>query len=128
MPSPVVPEAAAVETDAAPSEPTQQLDEAQQSEPPHLAEGETTAVPPTPAKKLSALDAAAQVLRESAEPMTTKQMIEALAARGLWTSPGGKTPHATLFSAILREISRKGTESRFVKAARGTFASSNTRA
>ena len=50
-------------------------------------------------KKLSALDAAAQVLAASKEPMNAKQMIEAMAAKGLWTSPGGKTPHATLYSA-----------------------------
>jgi hypothetical protein len=37
-------------------------------------------------------------------------------------SPGGKTPHATLYSAIIREISLKGKESRFVKKERGKFA------
>jgi conjugal transfer/entry exclusion protein len=44
--------------------------------------------------KLSALDAAAQVLASSSEPLNTKQMIEQMAAKGLWTSPGGATPHA----------------------------------
>jgi hypothetical protein len=58
--------------------------------------------------KLSALDAAAKVLGESKEPMNTKSMIEAMAAKGYWKSPGGKTPHATLYSAILREIETKG--------------------
>lgn len=42
--------------------------------------------------KLSALDAAAKVLAESTEPLNTKQMIEQMAAKGLSTSPGGKTP------------------------------------
>jgi hypothetical protein len=51
--------------------------------------------------KMSALDAAAQVLASAKEPMNTKAMIEAMAAKGLWTSPGGKTPHATLYAAIL---------------------------
>ena len=32
------------------------------------------------------------------EPMNAKEMIEAMAAKGYWTSPGGKTPHATLYS------------------------------
>ena len=73
-------------------------------------------------KKLSAIDAAAQVLAASKEPMNAKEMIEAMAAKGLWTSPGGKTPHATLYSAIIREISTKGKESRFVKKDRGQFA------
>jgi hypothetical protein len=73
-------------------------------------------------KKLSALDAAAKVLGEAGEPMTTKAMIEAMAAKGYWTSPGGKTPHATLYSAILREIGTKGKEPRFKKTERGKFA------
>ena len=72
-------------------------------------------------KKLSALDAAAQVLAASKEPMNAKGMIEAMAAKGLWTSPGGKTPHATLYSAILREIGTKGKEARFKKTDRGHF-------
>jgi hypothetical protein len=74
------------------------------------------------AGKLSALDAAAQVLADAQEPMTAKGMIEAMAAKGLWTSPGGKTPQATLYSAILREINTKGAEARFQKTDRGLFA------
>ena len=73
-------------------------------------------------KKLSAIDAAAQVLAASKEPMNAKEMIDAMAAKGLWTSPGGKTPHATLYSAIIREIATKGKESRFTKTERGKFA------
>jgi hypothetical protein len=72
-------------------------------------------------KKLSALDAAAKVLAETGQPMNTREMIEALAAKKLWTSPGGKTPHATLYSAILREINEKGKDSRFTKTERGKF-------
>jgi hypothetical protein len=74
------------------------------------------------AKKVGALDAAAQVLAASKEPMNCKEMIEAMAAKALWTSPGGKTPWATLYSAIIREIALKGKESRFVKKDRGQFA------
>ena len=72
-------------------------------------------------KKLSAIDAAAQLLAKSGEQMSTRQMIEAMAAKGLGTSPGGKTPHATLYSAILREINEKGKDSRFTKTERGKF-------
>ena len=71
--------------------------------------------------KLSALDAAAKVLAEAGEPLNTKQMVEAMAAKKLWTSPGGKTPHATLCSAILREINTKGNDARFKKTERGKF-------
>jgi hypothetical protein len=74
------------------------------------------------AKKVSAIDAAAKLLAGSKEPMGCKEMIATLAAKGLWTSPGGKTPHATLYSAILREINVKGKEARFVKTERGRFA------
>ena len=73
-------------------------------------------------KKLSALDAAAQVLAASKEPMNAKEMIDAMAAKGLWTSPGGATPHATLYSAILREINAMGKGARFKKTDRGHFA------
>ncbi|MEX2186735.1 MAG: winged helix-turn-helix domain-containing protein, partial [Pirellulales bacterium] len=71
--------------------------------------------------KLSALDAAAKVLADSGEPMTTRQMIEAMATKGLWTSPGGATPERTLYSAILRELNLKGADARFVKTERGKF-------
>ena len=77
---------------------------------------------PPKEKKVSAIDAAAQVLASTKEPMNCKEMIDAMAKKALWTSPGGKTPHATLYSAIIREIALKGKESRFVKSERGKFA------
>ncbi len=73
-------------------------------------------------KRVSCIDAAAQVLSASKTPLNTKEMIEAMGAQGLWTSPGGKTPAATLYSAILREITTKGSDSRFTKTERGKFA------
>ena len=72
-------------------------------------------------KKVSALDAAAKVLAEEGRPMTCKELIAAMAIKGYWASPGGKTPDATLYSAILREIDTKGAEARFVKVGRGQF-------
>ncbi len=84
--------------------------------------GDPKAKKPKADGKLSALDAAAKVLAESREPMTTGEMVEAMAAKGYWTSPGGKTPERTLYSAILRELNLKGTESRFTKTERGKFA------
>jgi vancomycin resistance protein YoaR len=73
-------------------------------------------------KKLSAIDAAAKVLTETGEPMTTLGLINAMAAKGYWTSPGGKTPDRTLYSALAREINVKGKDARFKKADRGKFA------
>jgi len=74
------------------------------------------------AKKASCLDAAARVLAEAGQPMTCQEMIDAMAAKGYWTSPGGKTPAATLYSAILRELATKGAKARFTKTERGKFA------
>jgi len=73
-------------------------------------------------KRVSAIDAAAKLLADSKEPMGCKQLIESMTAKGLWTSPGGQTPHATLYSAILREIQIKGPDARFKKTERGLFA------
>jgi hypothetical protein len=72
-------------------------------------------------KKLSALDAAAKVLAEEGRPMSCKELVGAMAIKGLWSSPGGKTPDATLYSAILREIGTKGADARFTKTERGKF-------
>ena len=73
-------------------------------------------------KRLSAIDAAAKVLGEESESMNCKKLIEEMGTRGYWTSPGGKTPHSTLYSAILREIDVKGDKARFKKTERGQFA------
>ena len=72
-------------------------------------------------KRISALDAAAEVLKKAGKPMACQEMIAAMAEQGLWKSPGGKTPHATLYSAILREITAKGKDARFKKVERGLF-------
>ena len=72
-------------------------------------------------KRLSCVSAALKVLGESSEPMNAQELITAMEAKSYWTSPGGKTPHATLYSAILRELA-KGDASRFIKSERGRFA------
>ena len=73
-------------------------------------------------KRMSAIDAAAKVLADAGAPMNCQELITAMAEKKLWTSPGGKTPHATLYSAILREINVKGKDARFKKTERGKFA------
>ena len=73
-------------------------------------------------KRLSALDAAAQILKKTGKPMRCQELIASMAEQGLWSSPRGKTPHATLYSAILREMVAKGRQARFVKIGRGEFA------
>ena len=61
-------------------------------------------------------------LGEARQPLNCQEMIKAMAAKGYWTSPGGKTPSATLYSGILRELKTKGKEARFQKTERGKFA------
>jgi hypothetical protein len=73
------------------------------------------------AKRVSALDAAAQVLRETGKPMRCSELIDAMQERNLWSSPNGKTPHATLYAAMQREERDKGSASRFRKVDRGLF-------
>ncbi len=53
--------------------------------------------------------------------MRAQELIAAMAEQGLWSSPAGKTPHATLYAAMLREITAKGKEARFTKVDRGLF-------
>ena len=76
---------------------------------------------PAAVKKLSALDAAARVLAESSQAMNCAELIAAMAAKGYWSSPTGRTPASTLYSALLRELQTKGERARFVKVERGKF-------
>lgn len=71
---------------------------------------------------LSAIDAAAKLLGENGQAMSSKEMIAAMKEKGYWESPRGKTPDETLSSAINREINRKGQNSRFKRTAPGRFA------
>jgi hypothetical protein len=73
-------------------------------------------------KKLSALDAAALVLREAGQPMSCPELIAQMAAKGYWTSPKGKTPASTLYASMQREAKLKGKASRFQKTGPGRFA------
>jgi len=71
-------------------------------------------------KPRSGLDLAATVLADAGEPLNAKRIAERAIAAGWKTS--GKTPHATLYSAMTREIQNKGDASRFRKIERGLFA------
>ena len=73
-------------------------------------------------KRVSALDAAVQVLAQAERPMRAQELVVAMAEQGLWSSPAGKTPHATLYAAMLREIGAKGEAARFQKVDCGLFA------
>jgi hypothetical protein len=73
-------------------------------------------------KKPSMVDAALQILRAAKEPMTCKDLVEAMTTKGLWSSPKGKTPANTLYSAFLRLLQNKGKAAPICKADKGTFA------
>ena len=121
---PPAPEAAAAEPAAAEfaQEPTESVAAEPEPAAPAEAKGKAKKAPKeAKVKQVSALDAAAKVLAESGEAMTTQAMIQAMAAKGYWSSPGGQTPAATLYSAILRELSAKGEQARFVKTEPGKF-------
>ena len=71
-------------------------------------------------RRPSGLDAAATVLAAAKEPLNAKDLVERMLADGLWTT-NGKTPAATIYAAIIREISAKGDDARFAKTDRGHF-------
>ena len=72
------------------------------------------------AKRASGLDAAALVLADAGGPLNCKAIVEQMLTKGLWQT-GGKTPAATIYAAIIREIAAKGDAARFRKADRGKF-------
>ena len=70
-------------------------------------------------KRISGLDLAAKVLAEAKEPLQAKAIAERAIAAGWQTT--GKTPRATLYAAMIREIVKKGKASRFIKTDRWLF-------
>lgn len=74
-----------------------------------------------PVGALSGLDAAARILREAGEPLSAPAIVERALASGMWTTKG-KTPAATIYAAMIREIKAKGADARFRKVDRGRFA------
>jgi hypothetical protein len=131
-----VPSEAPLQAERAPAEPvpasTTPTPESSMTVTPMPAERETSPpnqasqdpIPPNQAEKatkLSALDAAVKVLGETRQAMSCPELIKAMAAKGYWSSPKGRTPAGTLYSAILRELHSKGEQARFVKTQRGKF-------
>lgn len=78
-----------------------------------------------PAKKakregLSQFGAALKVLAGRSKPMTVGEIMEAITSKGLWSSPGGATPNATLSAALQRDVG-KGKDARIKKVGPGQF-------
>jgi hypothetical protein len=118
-------EPTSAESGEVPAVPTPELDPAVTPTP---TEAETVRKDePTPdqseeVNKLSAVDAAIGVLAETGQAMTCSELIAAMAAQGYWTSPQGRTPHATLYASFLRELKTRGEKARVVKTSPGKFA------
>jgi len=71
-------------------------------------------------KRVGGLDAAVTVLAEAGKPMNTADMVKRMLELKLWKT-SGKTPAATIYAAIIREIAAKGKDARFRKTDRGHF-------
>ena len=76
-----------------------------EDEAPNPAPECTTA--PKKEKKLSLMDAAVEVLKQSGEPMNTREMVKAATDSGLWIPTDCKTPEQTLYGSIFREMKIK---------------------
>ncbi len=86
------------------------------------AKPEPAAAKPAKAPRPSLLNAAADILRDSAQAMGCSDIVKVAAESGRWTPPkAGKTPAATLSAAIGKEIKTKGDASRFQKVGPGKF-------
>ena len=84
------------------------------------AKADTKAEPSGTRARKGCLSAAVEILKDANEAMSARAIVTAALGRGLWAT-NGKTPEATLYAAIIREIAAKGDGSRFRKAARGRF-------
>ncbi len=84
------------------------------------AKTDTKAEPGGTRARKGCLVAAVEILKDAEEAMSAKAIVTAALERGLWAT-NGKTPEATLYAAIIREIAKKGDASRFVKTGRGLF-------
>jgi hypothetical protein len=76
---------------------------------------------PAKVRKPSLMDHAIAVLKKHGTAMNCSEIIKEVLAAGEWKSDG-KTPAATLYSAVIREIADRGKDSRFKKVERGQFA------
>ncbi|MCC7407735.1 MAG: winged helix-turn-helix domain-containing protein [Phycisphaeraceae bacterium] len=92
---------------------------AEAAKPAKAAKTKKSASDPKP-KKVSGLDAAAEVLKSSGGPMRCRDIVQAMLDKGLWKT-GGATPQATIYAAMHREIATKGKDARFAKVERGRF-------
>ena len=75
---------------------------------------------------MSGLDLAARIVADAGEPLNARTIAERAVAAGWKTD--GRTPHATLYVAMIREIAAKGKDARFRRTDRGMFAAAGKEA
>ena len=75
----------------------------------------TTPAKPEEPKKLTALDAAFRVLQEAGTVMTAPEIYAQMVEKKYWESPNGLTPSATIYAAMIREITTRGKDARFTR-------------
>ena len=75
---------------------------------------------PKAKKRVGILDAAATILAKANGSMGCKAIVDTAIDSGVWKT-NGKTPAATLYAAMTREITKKGKDARFKKVDRGLF-------
>ena len=108
-------EASTPETEtAAPTEPETEAEAPEAEEDHAVNPAPESGDGPRPAKKLSLLSAAAQVLATCRTPLNCKEMVAKAIEMGLWVHTGAKTPEQTLYGGIFREI-KTCEEPRFKK-------------
>ena len=90
-----------------------------EDEAPNPAPECTTA--PKKEKKLSLMDAAVEVLKQSGEPMNTREIVKAATDSGLWIPTDCKTPEQTLYGSIFREMKIKENPRIVKSAVKGKF-------
>ena len=73
---------------------------------------------------ISLIAAAANLLAENGLTMNCTQIVKDLADKGIWQSLNGKTPAATLYSAVGSEIRAKGDQARFACEGKGLYRAS----
>ena len=74
---------------------------------PETDETQDLAPEAAPSKRISLMDAAVAVLKESGEPMNTREMVKAAIEKGYWSPTACRTPEQTLYGNIFRDIKTK---------------------
>ena len=66
-------------------------------------------------RKPGILAIAADILAKTKKAMTAKEIVDHALENKMWET-NGATPGATLYSALIRDVAKKGSESRFMRA------------